>query len=97
MGLSDAQLLRKVQLPLSAPVILSGIRTATQQTIGTATLGVFVAAGTLGRPIFGGVSQTADDLVLLGSIALVALALSVDVVMRTLQRFATPRHLRNGR
>ena len=94
MGLSEPQILRKVQLPLSAPIVFSGIRPASQQTIGNATLGVFVAAGTLGRPIFGGVSQTANDLVLLGSIALVALALSTDIAMRGVQRFVSPRHLK---
>lgn len=97
MGMTSGQILRKVELPLSVPVVFSGIRTATQQTIGNATLGVFVAAGTLGRPIFGGVSQTANDLVLLGSITLVALALAADGVMRTLQRMLTPRHLKGKR
>lgn len=91
MGLSRRQILMKVQIPLSAPVVFSGIRTAAQQTIGNATLGVFVAAGTLGRPIIGGVSQAANDLVLLGSIALVALALGTDVAMRGLERLVTPR------
>ncbi len=97
MGLSEQQVLRKVQMPLAAPIVFSGIRTAAQQTIGTATLGVFVAAGTLGRPIFGGVSQTATDLVLLGSITLVALALVTDALMRGAQRFVAPRHMKGAR
>lgn len=97
MGLSEGQVLRKVQLPLSAPIVFSGIRTGAQQTIGNATLGVFVAAGTLGRPIFGGVAQTASDLVLLGSIALVTLALTTDVLMRFAQRLASPRRARGSR
>ncbi len=95
MGLDDRQILRKVQIPLSAPIVFSGIRTAAQQTIGSATLGVFVAAGTLGRPIFGGVSQTADDLVLLGSVALVTLALGVDIAMRAVQGLMARRARRS--
>lgn len=97
MGLDDRQVLRKVQLPLSAPIVFSGIRTAAQQTIGNATLGVFVAAGTLGRPIFGGVSQTADDLVLLGAVALVVLALAVDIAMRTVQGLMSRRARKGSR
>jgi osmoprotectant transport system permease protein len=94
MGLSSGQILRKVQLPLAAPVLFSGIRTAVQQTIGNATLGVFVGAATLGRPIFGGVSQTADDLTLLGSVTLVVLALGSDIGLRGAEHLFRPRHMR---
>lgn len=91
MGLTDRQLLRKVELPLASPIIFSGTRTAAQQTIGNATLAYFVAAGSLGRPIFSGVSQQANDLVLLGSIALVALALGIDLGLRAVERLVVPR------
>jgi osmoprotectant transport system permease protein len=87
----------KVQLPLAAPIVFSGIRTSSQQTIGNATLGAFVAAGTLGAPIFLGFAQQANDLVLLGSIALVSLAITIDAVMRGGQRLLTPVHNRKGR
>lgn len=97
MGLSGGQVLRKVELPLAAPIIFSGVRIAAQQTIGNATLGVFVAAGTLGRPIFGGVAQTATDLVLLGSITLVTLALLTDGLMRAAQRLVSPRRSKGAR
>lgn len=91
MGMTDRQLLGKVELPLASPIVFSGMRTAFQQTIGNATLAYFVAAGSLGRPIFSGVSQQADDLVLLGSVALVTLALTIDVVLRGAERLVTPR------
>ncbi len=94
MGLSESQVLRRVQLPLAMPILFSGIRVSSQQTIGNATLGYFVFAATLGRIIFTGVSQTAPNLVILGSIALVTLALSVDILLRGVQRAVTPRHFR---
>lgn len=96
MGMSGLQLLRKVELPLASPIMFSGTRTAFQQTIGNATLAYFVAAGSLGRPIFSGVSQQSDDLVLLGSVALVALALTTDLAMRAVERLVTPRRTQGG-
>lgn len=94
MGMSGGQVLRRVELPLATPIVFSGIRTASQQTIGNATLGAFVAAGTLGAPIFLGFAQQANDLVLLGSIALVTLAIAIDGAMRATQRLVTPAHSR---
>lgn len=97
MGMSERQVMRKVQLPLAAPILFSGIRTSSQQTIGNATLGAFVAAGTLGAPIFMGFAQQADNLVLLGAMALVSLALTVDGILRASQYLVTPAHRRRGR
>lgn len=96
MGMTGPQLLRKVQLPLASPIMFSGTRTAFQQTIGNATLAYFVAAGSLGRPIFSGVSQQADDLVLVGSVALVTLALTTDIILRGAERLVTPARARGG-
>lgn len=91
MGMTQRQLLSKVLFPLARPIVFSGVRTASQQTVGNATLGAFVAAGGLGPLIFLGLAQQATDLVLLGSIALVVLALTIDGLMRTLQALMTPR------
>lgn len=91
MGMTRRQLLRRVLFPLARPIVFSGVRTASQQTVGNATLGAFVAAGGLGPLIFLGLAQQATDLVLLGSIALVVLALTIDGLMRMLQALVTPR------
>lgn len=96
MGMTGGQLMRRVQMPLARPIVFSGIRTASQQTVGNATLGAFVAAGGLGPFIFLGLAQQANDLVVLGSITLVTLALTVDVVMRGVQRLLDPRQRRKG-
>jgi osmoprotectant transport system permease protein len=96
MGMTRRQVLTRVQLPIARPIIFGGVRVASQQTVGNATLGAFVAAGGLGPLIFLGIAQQANDLVLLGSIALVALALLVDGTMRGVQRLVTPRTSREA-
>jgi osmoprotectant transport system permease protein len=96
MGMSERQLLWRVRVPLAASVLFSGERTATVQTVGNSTLGAFVAAFTLGTTIFGGLSQHAMDLTMLGSVALVILALVSDGVLRLLQRAVTPHSVGAG-
>lgn len=94
MGMTEWQVLRRVRFPLAMPVIFGGARTAAVQTLGNATLGAFVAAGTLGLFVFGGLSQQAPDLILLGSIALVLLALGLDGMLGAVQELVSPHHRR---
>lgn len=94
MGMTSVQLVRRVQMPLAVPVVFSGVRTASQQTVGNATLGAFVAAGGLGPLVFLGLAQQANDLVLLGSLSIVVLALTVDGLMRGVQHVISPRRAR---
>lgn len=96
MGMTEWQILARVRFPLAMPVIFGGFRTAAVQTLGNATLGAFVAAGTLGLFVFGGLSQQAPDLILLGSIALVLLALGLDGLLGAAQGLISP-HRRHGR
>lgn len=90
MGMSEWQVLRTVRIPLAMPALLGGVRTSTVQTVGNATLGAFVAAGTLGLFVFGGLSQQASDLIMLASLAIVAMALLTDGALRTGQRLLVP-------
>jgi len=80
MGLTKTQILTQVSLPLASPIILSGIRTALTQNIGNAILAGLVGGGGLGAIIFLGLSQAAPDLVLLGTIPVVIMALIIDQI-----------------
>ena len=75
MGMSERQLFRQVQLPLALPLLLAGLRIVTVQTIGLAVVAALIGAGGLGTFVFAGLGQYAADLVLLGALPTIALAL----------------------
>ncbi|RFS26516.1 ABC transporter permease subunit [Chitinophaga silvatica] len=85
MGMSDRQLLYKVQLPLAMSVILAGIRTATVINVGVATLAAYIAAGGLGEFIFGGIALNNTNMMLAGAIPAALLALLFDWLLSRLQ------------
>ena len=90
-GMSGGQVLRSVEIPLAAPLIVAGIRTAAVQSVATATLGALVAAGGLGDPIVFGF-RAGDDPSLIGGAFLVAvLAIGTEAVFAVIERFARPR------
>jgi osmoprotectant transport system permease protein len=98
MGMTPATSLIKVQLPMAWPVILTGIRVATQLAIGIAAIGAYVAGPGLGQYIFKGLSslgsKNALNYALSGTVAVVVLALLVDALFILVTRFTTPRGLR---
>ncbi len=94
LGMSPRQLLRQVELPLAAPVILAGVRTSTVINIGTATLAAFIGAGGLGEPIVTGLTVTDINLILSGALPAALLAVGVDGLLAQVERWATPRGLR---
>ncbi|MBA2564642.1 MAG: ABC transporter permease subunit, partial [Gemmatimonadetes bacterium] len=94
LGMTPFQLLRDVRLPLAAPLILAGIRTAAVIGVGTATLAAFIGAGGLGDPIVAGLALADTRMILSGALPAAALALAVDLGLGLLQRVATPRGLR---
>lgn len=96
LGMTPLQLLRRVELPLAAPVILAGVRTATVISVGTATLAAFIGAGGLGEPIVSGLSMNDYRLVLSGALPAALLALALDAALWGLERVATPRGLRRA-
>src|SRR3954471_19219736 len=90
MGLTDRQLLWRVELPLALPDIIAGLRIATTSTVGLATLAVFAGAGGLGTEIVAGSNfNFHTGVVAAGGLALL-LALAIDVVLLLAQWLLTP-------
>ena len=90
LGMTDAQILRQVRLPLAAPVIMAGIRTAAVIDVGTATLAAFIGAGGLGEPIVSGLALSDTRMILSGAIPAALLALAVDTTLAGVERFVRP-------
>ena len=82
MGMTERQMLTKVQLPLAAPVIIAGIRTATVWVVGIATLSTPVGQQSLGNFIFVGLQTQNQVAVLVGCVAAAGLAIVLDVLIR---------------
>ncbi|MFC2038836.1 ABC transporter permease [Chloroflexota bacterium] len=97
MGMSRFQIFSKIEVPLAAPLVLEGVRTASVQAVGLATVAALIGAGGLGWFIFRGIGQAAPDLIILGAIPIIVLALAVDLVMRTIVKLATPKGLQAGK
>lgn len=90
MGMTDAQLLRMVQLPLAAQTILAGIRVATVTTIGTATIAAAIGGGGLGVFIFRGVASVDSTQILAGAVPAAMLALLADGGLGWIERKLSP-------
>jgi osmoprotectant transport system permease protein len=82
VGMSGAQVFWRVWLPLALPVIIAGIRTALLTIIGLAVFGGLISAGGLGRILFEGIARDYPSMVLAGIIAIVALSVAVDLLLR---------------
>ena len=91
LGLTDGQVLRKVELPLALPVLMAGIRTATVINVGVATLAAYVAAGGLGEFIFGGIALNNPVMILAGALPAAGLALVFDALLGGVQKLSTRR------
>jgi osmoprotectant transport system permease protein len=86
MGLNPRQILWRVELPLTASFIFSGIRIATVTAIGVATIAAAVGAGGLGEFIFRGVAMVNNQLILAGAVPAAALALFADLILGMIER-----------
>ena len=84
MGMTPRQVLWHVELPLALPVLLIGLRTAVVQTTGLAAVTALVGAGGLGSIMFDGLFSAANELVMLGVIPIVLLALLADHFFKAL-------------
>lgn len=89
MGMTRRQRFWMVEMPLALPVLIRGVRTAAVQAVGNTTVAGLIGAGGLGWFIFQGLGQAATDLVVLGVIPIVLLAIMVDRVFQLLQQLAS--------
>ncbi len=78
MGMTESQILFRVEVPNAMPVLLGGLRSATLQVVATATIAAYVNLGGLGRYIFDGIGLYRYDLVLVGALLVALLALVLD-------------------
>ena len=90
VGMTNRQIFFKVEVPITLPVILSGVRTACIQAIGNTTVAALIGAGGLGVFIFQGLGQSAEDLVLLGVLPVIFLAVTTDLLFQYLIRRPSP-------
>jgi osmoprotectant transport system permease protein len=91
LGMTPRQVLRHVRMPLAAPVIMAGVRTAAVINVGTATLAAFIGAGGLGDPIAAGLALSDTRMILSGALPAALLALLVDGVLGMGERIVAPK------
>jgi len=96
MGMDKRQLLYFVQVPISMPIVLTGVRITAVQTIGNAAVAALIGARGLGNFVFQGLGQAAPDLIVLGAIPIVFLAVIVDRAMDALIRGVSPKDRRKS-
>ena len=89
MGMTEGEVVRRVELPLAAPLIVAGIRTAAVQAVATATLGAFVAAGGLGDYIRLGFRASRPEDLVGGALLVALLALLTEFALGAIERRAS--------
>jgi osmoprotectant transport system permease protein len=94
MGLSGGQIVRRVEIPLALPLIMTGIRTAAVQVVATATLAALLGGGTLGSIVRTGFATQKYGVVVAGALLVAGLALLTEVVLSLLSWALSPRSAR---
>jgi osmoprotectant transport system permease protein len=94
MGMSELDVLRRVELPVAAPLLMAGVRTAAVQVVATATIAAFVGAGGLGRFILDGNAVRDEAQIFAGALLVALLSLATEGGLALVQSLVTPRGLR---
>ncbi|MBI5974874.1 ABC transporter permease [Staphylococcus canis] len=97
MGMTNFQLTKDVELPLSLPMILSGIRLSSVYVISWATLASYVGAGGLGDFIFNGLNLYQPEMIISATILVTLIALLVDFCLSRIENWVTPKGLKISR
>lgn len=93
MGLTSNQTLRRIMIPLSLPVIMSGVRISAVTAVGLMTLAAFIGAGGLGYLVFSGIQTVNNNMILAGAIPSCILALIIDYLFGKIEVLVTPKGL----
>src|SRR5262249_31804566 len=96
MGLRERQVLRQVELPIAAPLIIAGVRNAAVAIVATATLGALVAGGGLGRYIVDGIARQDYPRVFVGAILVALLSIAVEIAFGVFERVSVSSGLRGA-
>ncbi len=92
IGMTEWQILRKVELPLALPLVIGGFRSATLQVVSTATVAAYVSLGGLGRYLFDGLALHDYPEMFSGSVLVIVMALVLDGIFALLERLAIGEH-----
>ncbi|MEO8093647.1 MAG: ABC transporter permease [Pseudolysinimonas sp.] len=96
VGMSEWQILTRVEVPLALPLMVGGLRSGVLQVIATATVAGYVAQGGLGRYLIEGLALHNYTLSIVGAILVAALALLVDALFAIVQKLVRPRGVSRG-
>ncbi|WP_313811719.1 ABC transporter permease subunit [Glutamicibacter sp.] len=96
MGMSELQVMAKVEIPLGLPLLVGGLRSAMLQVVATVTIAAYVNLGGLGLPIISGLNLRRYDMVLGAALLVAMLALTIDLVMGLIQKMSVPGGLLRG-
>ncbi|MBO8160013.1 MAG: ABC transporter permease [Thermosipho sp. (in: Bacteria)] len=94
MGMTEMQILFKIKIPLSLPIIMSGIRNSIVMGIGIAAIGYYISAGGLGYFIFAGLSRGRYEMIITGIILLASLGMGFNYLLLKIESLLTPKGLR---
>lgn len=94
IGMTEAQVLFKVQFPMALPVIMAGVRISAVSSVGLMTLASMIGAGGLGYLIYSGIQMVSTNMILAGAIPACILALIVDFLFGKIEQAVTPVSLR---
>jgi len=97
IGMTEWQILLRVEIPLGLPIVLGGIRSASLQIVATATLVAYVGLGGLGVYIFKGLPLRDLLQMLAGALLIAVVAVTIDIILAAVQRLAVPRGVAAGR
>jgi glycine betaine/choline ABC-type transport system substrate-binding protein/ABC-type proline/glycine betaine transport system permease subunit len=95
IGMTNAQILKMVQIPLALPIIMAGIRISAVTAVGLMTIAAFIGAGGLGYMVFAGVQTVDTNMILAGAIPACILALLMDYLVGLIEKAVSPSGIKN--